>query len=81
QSLLVQAKPFASHIGDFRLGLEVSVIQRLAESLNRGLMHKDPLSQRVHHGKGEMLSLALAASLGFLLSPHRKSAARPALSP
>ena len=79
QSLLVQSRPFASVIADFRLGLEVSVIQRLAESLNRGLMQKDPLSERVHHGKVHMLALALAASLGFLVTP--KSPARPALSP
>ncbi len=77
QSLLEQSRPFAGHIRDFRLGLEVSVIQRLAESLNRGLMQKDPLSERVHHGKARMLGLALAASLGFLVSPKSQTALSP----
>ena len=70
-------------IADFRLGLEVSVIQALAENLNRGLMSKDPLSQRVHHRKPEALGLALGAMAGFLWArnTHRKPAARPALEP
>lgn len=83
ETILAQAKPFAAHIADFRLGLEVSVIQRLAESLNRGLMNKDPLSQRVHHRKSEMLGLAMAAAAGFLWTRllGRKTEARPALEP
>jgi hydroxysqualene synthase len=64
-ALLVEAQPFAGLIADFRLGLEVTVIQRLAESLNRGLLKKDPLSERVHHRKSEMLGLALVAATRF----------------
>ncbi len=81
--LLAEAKPFAGRIADCRLGLEVSVIQALAESLNRGLMHKDPLSERVHHRKSEMLGLALGAMAGFLWarSTRTKPAIRPALEP
>jgi len=80
-ALLAQARPFAAAIGDFRLGLEVSVIQALAESLNRGLRHKDPLSQRVHHSKMEMAGLALGASARFVFTPRRKPATTPALVP
>jgi squalene synthase HpnC len=81
--LLAQAKPFAEAIADFRLGLEVTVIQRLAESLNRGLKSKDPLSQRVHHRKSEMAGLALAsgARYSFLRARHPKIAHKPALEP
>ena len=53
QALLAQSAPFAGMIRDKRLASEVAVIQRLAESLTRRLMARDPLSQRVHHGKGE----------------------------
>lgn len=82
-ALLMKAKPFAGAIADFRLGLEVSVIQRLAESLNRGLKTRDPLSQRVHHHKGEMLRLALMSSarFGLLRARHPKIAHNPALEP
>jgi squalene synthase HpnC len=82
-TLLEQAKPFAGRIADFRLGLEVSVIQALAESLNHGLMNKDPLAQRVYHGKPTSLSIALIAVAGFLWarSSGKKTAIRPALEP
>jgi hydroxysqualene synthase len=64
-SLLTQAKPFAGQIRDFRLALEVGVIQRLAEDLNRRLLNCDPLSERVHHRKSEAVGLALSAMAGF----------------
>lgn len=82
-ALLAEAKPFADVIVDFRLGLEVTVIQKLAESLNRGLMKKDPLSQRVHHRKTEMLGLAVLTasrfSLGRVTRPRLSH--KPALEP
>ncbi len=62
QDLLAIARPFAAQIRDRRLGLEVSVIQTLAEDLNRRLLAKDPLSDRVHHRRWEMPGL-LARSL------------------
>jgi squalene synthase HpnC len=64
EGLLAQSAGFARRIGDFRLGCEVAVIQRLAESLNKRLLTHDPLSQRVHHGKFAMLGLAVTAILG-----------------
>jgi hydroxysqualene synthase len=81
--LLSEARPFAGQIADFRLGLELSVIQALAESLDRGLMTKDPLSERVHHRKTEALGLALGAMTGFLWTraTHGKPQIRPALEP
>jgi squalene synthase HpnC len=81
ETLLAHAKPFAGRIADFRLGLEVAVIQALAENLLRGLRSKDPLSQRVHHRKSETIGLASLAAAGFLWSRRRNPAPAPALEP
>ena len=59
--LLVESAAFSSMIRDRRLAAEVAVIQRLAESLTHRLLTRDPLSQRVHHGKAEATVLALGA--------------------
>jgi hydroxysqualene synthase len=64
QHLLADAAPFARSIRDRRLGVEVAVIQRLAVSLAARLRRRDPLKDRVHHGKGEALLLASGAALG-----------------
>ena len=61
QRLLETARPFAAQIRDRRLSLEVSVIQTLAEDLTARLLVRDPLSQRVHHRRGEMPGLLLRA--------------------
>jgi hydroxysqualene synthase len=63
--LLGRAKPFAGQIRDYRLALEVGVIQRLAEDLNRRLLERDPLSERVHHRKSEAVGIALSAAAHF----------------
>ena len=65
--LLAEAKPFSGQIRDFRLALEVGVIQRLAEDLVRRLQRHDPLSERVHHRPAEALSLACAATAAFVI--------------
>jgi squalene synthase HpnC len=64
--LLAQSAPFAAHIRDRRLALDVSLIQRLAEDLNGRLLVRDPLSERVHHRKTEMAGLAVSAFARFL---------------
>ncbi len=74
QDLLVRARPFAGAIRDRRLALEVSVIQTLAEDLTKRLTLRDPLSERVHHTRGEMPGLLFKALAGFTfarLSPRR----------
>jgi squalene synthase HpnC len=71
--LLDQARPLAGQVRDRRLALEIAVIQRLAESLNAGLQRRDPLSERVHHTKPEVLGLALTAALAF---PFKRLAGR-----
>jgi squalene synthase HpnC len=71
--LLDQSRPFARGIADRRLGLEVAVIQRLAENLTRRLRLRDPLSERVHHRGIEAGSLALVAGAGYLLRGGARS--------
>lgn len=80
-TLLAQAAPFAGAIADYRLGLEVAIIQSLAESLNRGLSKKDPLKERVHHRKREMLGLAFGGALHFMFerAAHGKTIPKTAL--
>ncbi len=67
QALLVQSAGFSRSIADRRLGVEVAVIQRLAISLAARLRRRDPLSERVHHGKFEALLLAAGAALPRLM--------------
>ena len=59
--LLDEGRPLAAQVRDFRLGLEISVIQTFADRIVRMLSVRDPLSQRVHLGKGELLAFTLAA--------------------
>ena len=66
RGLLAQSAPFARAIRDRRLAAEVAIIQRLAESLAKRLLTRDPLSERVHHRKPEAALLAAGAAFGTL---------------
>jgi squalene synthase HpnC len=66
RKLLEQSAPFAATIRDRKLAAEVAVIQRLAESLTTRLEQRDPLSERVHHGKAEAAFIAARAALPVL---------------
>ena len=66
-ALLDQSRAFARGIRDARLAYEVAAIQRLAEDLTQKLMRRDPLSERVHHTKPEMLGLLALAAKDRLL--------------
>jgi len=79
-ALLAEAKPFSGQIRDFRLALEVGVIQRLAEDLAQRLMRRDPLSGKVHHRSTEALVLTLAATAGFAVNRPRTRSARLSLA-
>jgi squalene synthase HpnC len=57
--LLDQSAAFSSHIRDFRLALEVAVIQSLARRLVALLMRRDPLSEPVHLGAGAVAGVGL----------------------
>ena len=83
QGLLAASRPFAGQIRDHRLSLEVSLIQTLAEDLTQRLLNRDPLSERVHHTRGEMPGLLLRSVRHFVsarLGPKRtdlESVSRP----
>jgi squalene synthase HpnC len=61
EQLLNEGRPLAAQVRDFRLGLEIAVIQAFADRIVRRLKVRDPLSERVHLGKGELLAFTLAA--------------------
>jgi len=67
RGLLDQSEVFAARIRDRRLAAEVAVIHKLSRSLTHRLERRDPLSERVHHGKAETLLLAASAALPVLL--------------
>jgi squalene synthase HpnC len=69
---LIQSRPFAAGVQDARLALEISVIQVLAENLCRRLMERDPLSQRVHHRKTEIMLLLIPVAFRFAASRLRR---------
>jgi squalene synthase HpnC len=58
QGLLQAARPLASQVADRRLRLEIAFIQTIAEDLARRLTRRDPLSERVHHRKVDLVGLA-----------------------
>jgi squalene synthase HpnC len=66
RGLLDAAAGFPAMIRDRRLAAEVAIIHRLAVSLCGRLETRDPLSDRVHHGKGEAAILAAGAAIGSL---------------
>jgi squalene synthase HpnC len=65
--LLETSRPFARGIRDGRLALEVDLIQTLADDLNRLLIHRDPLSQPVHHSKLDVAALFVKRFPSFAL--------------
>jgi squalene synthase HpnC len=61
-ALLDESRPFASMINDARLAMEVAAIQSLAERLIGVLLTRDPLSERVHLSKSQMLLTGLSGA-------------------
>lgn len=57
--LLDDSAVFSSRIKDFRLAMEVAVIQSLARRLVALLKRRDPLSERVHLGAGAVAVVGL----------------------
>ncbi len=64
---------------DFRLGLEISVIQAFADKIVRLLKVRDPLSERVHLGPVELLAHSLGGVAGELT--RRAMGRRPVSKP
>jgi squalene synthase HpnC len=79
EALLNESKPLAAQVRDFRLGLEISVIQAFAGRIVNLLKVRDPLSQIVHLGPIELI----AYSLGGMASEMTRRAVgrRPVSTP
>ncbi|MGY4290935.1 squalene synthase HpnC [Bradyrhizobium sp. LM2.7] len=64
ETLLNQSKSLSAEVRDFRLGVDISVIQAYADRIVRLLKVRDPLSERVHLNKLELLTFSLAGMIG-----------------
>src|SRR5262249_36420911 len=75
ERLLSDSDIFSVQINDTRLALEVAVINTLAHRLTALLQSHDPLSERVHLGKGAVAGLTLlGAACGLMRRFGRRSA-------
>jgi squalene synthase HpnC len=74
--LLHEGASLSDLVADTRLAMEIAAIRRLAVNLATGLKHRDPLFEKVHHGKAGFAMIALGAAAGVLLRrPFVKRAA------
>jgi squalene synthase HpnC len=79
EALLDESKSLAAEVKDFRLGLEISVIQAFADKIVRLLKVRDPLSERVHLGATELLAHSLGGIAGEIT--RRAVGRRPVSKP
>jgi squalene synthase HpnC len=70
QGLLQQAASLPGQVQDFRLSLEIGAILRLARTLTKTLLARDPLSERVHLSKIEFAGVSL---MGLVESLFRRA--------
>ncbi|SHN62887.1 squalene synthase HpnC [Bradyrhizobium erythrophlei] len=75
EALLDEGRMLPAQVRDFRLGLEVSVIQSFADRIVRLLKVRDPLSERVHLNPVELLTFSLSGMAGETI--RRLSGRRP----
>lgn len=68
-ALLAESDPLPGQVKDFRLSIEISVIQALARRLVEFLMTRDPLSQRVHL---KQAGVALTGLVGMAAATSRR---------
>jgi squalene synthase HpnC len=64
EALLAEGRDLNRGVRDFRLGLEIAVIQAFADRIVRLLKERDPLSERVHLSPLELLGHSLGAVAG-----------------
>ena len=64
EALLDEGRALAPQVRDFRLGLEVSVIQAFADKIVAMLKRRDPLSERVHLSPLELFARTFGAMAG-----------------
>ena len=77
--LLDQSKSLSAEVKDFRLGLEIAVIQAFADKIVRLLKVRDPLSQTVHLGPLELVAHSLGGLAGEMA--RRALGRRPVSKP
>jgi squalene synthase HpnC len=78
--LLDQSKSLSAEVKDFRLGLEIAVIQAFAAKIVRLLKVRDPLSQTVHLGPMELIAYSLGGMAGEMArrAVGRRAVSKPA---
>ena len=79
ETLLHESKSLTAEVKDFRLALEVSVIQAFADKIVGMLKVRDPLSERVHLGPLELLGQSAAGIASEMIS--RAVGRRPLTKP
>jgi hydroxysqualene synthase len=77
--LLDESKSLGAQVKDWRLGLEISVIQSFADRIVGMLKVRDPLSQRVHLGPMELLAYSAGGIAGEMT--RRATGRRPVSKP
>ena len=77
--LLDESKSLAAEVKDFRLGLEISVIQAFADKIVNLLKVRDPLSETVHLGPTQLLVHSLGGMAGEMA--RRAIGRRPVSKP
>jgi squalene synthase HpnC len=77
--LLNESKSLVAEVKDFRLGLEVSVIQAFADKIVGLLKVRDPLSETVHLGPMQLLVRSLGGMAGEMT--RRALGRRPVSKP
>ena len=77
EALLDEGRMLRSEVRDFRLGIDVAVIQAYADRIVQLLRVRDPLRQRVHLNKFELLTFSLAGIAGEI---GRRAIGRKAIS-
>jgi len=79
EGLLDESKSLSAEVKDFRLGLEIAVIQAFADRIVHFLKVRDPLSQTVHLGPAQLLLYSVAAMAGEVT--RRAGGRRPLSKP
>ena len=79
EGLLDESKSLSAEVKDFRLGLEIAVIQAFADKIVRLLKVRDPLSQTVHLGPMELIAYSLGGMAGEMA--RRAVGRRPVSKP
>ena len=79
ETLLNESKSLSAEVKDFRLGLEIAVIQAFADKIVGMLKVRDPLSERVHLSPLELLAQSLGGVAGEIV--RRAVGRRPVSKP